>query len=271
MFEWLLNHSKAMGQAARRAVGPDVLIVVNTTGEQAEFWQKRLSKDGIKGAGTIAKENAVILSVSEDNWKGGAGNGLGTLNGFILAARKAHTIGLLALDGESDEKALVGAFLRYCRDKSVFMYHTAGKGSRIAPLPAAEINSKSNVKLPEMLPFDGEWKTITILEEGIKETSIYAHSRKNRLSVFWGDQIFIPAKGVEFEGTHHGEIFDINGNKLRFQLLLRQSKMMPKQVITIIVFAGIVAVAVVVIRRLRNARKKNIIFCPSNSNKNLLV
>ena len=69
----------------------------------------------------------------------------------------------------------------------------------------------------------------------------------------------------------YGEIFDINGNKLRFQLLLRQSKMMLKQIITIIVFAGIVAVAVVVIRRLRNARKKNIIFCPSNSNKNLLV
>ena len=207
MFKWLLNHSKAMSQAARKAVGPDVLIVVNTTCEQADFWQKRLTKDGIKGAGTIAKENAVILSVSEDNWKGGAGNGLGTLNGFILAARKAHTIGLLDIDGESDEKALVSAFLSYCSDKSVFMYHTAGKGSRIAPLPSAEINSKSNVKLPEMLSFNGKWKTITILEEGIKETSIYAHSRKNRLSVFWGDQIIVNEHSVDFDRIHHIEIF----------------------------------------------------------------
>ena len=30
----------------------------------------------------------------------------------------------------------------------------------------------------------------------IKQTKIYASSRRGRLSVFWGDQIFVPAKSV---------------------------------------------------------------------------
>ena len=207
MFKGLINNSKSTSHSDQKAVGPDILIVVNMTCEQANFWQKRLTKDGTRGAGTIAKENAVILSVSEDNWKGGAGNGLGTLNGFILAACKARDMGLLDVAPFSGKKILVSVFLEYCRDKSVFMYHTAGKGSRIAPLPLAEINSKSNVKLPEMLSFDGIWKTITILEEGIKETSVYAHSRKNRLSVFWGDQIVVNEHSVDFDSIHHIEIF----------------------------------------------------------------
>ena len=83
--------------------------------------------------------------------------------------------------------------------------------------------------------------------------------------------LFIFVSGNYTQIKIYGEIFDINGNKLRFQLLLRQSGVILKQIITIIVFANIIVITIVVIRRLCNARKKNIIFCPSNSNKNLLI
>ena len=47
---------------------------------------------------------------------------------------------------------------------------------------------------------------ITVLEAIIKQTSIYASSRKGRLSVFWGDQIFFPTKPTNYKPTHHIDI-----------------------------------------------------------------
>ena len=47
---------------------------------------------------------------------------------------------------------------------------------------------------------------MTILESVIKQTGCYAKSRKGRLSVFWGDQVFIPTAPVEYTVTHHVDI-----------------------------------------------------------------
>ena len=38
---------------------------------------------------------------------------------------------------------------------SIGMYHTAGKGTRLAPLPGAENNNKPGVKLPALLKVVG--------------------------------------------------------------------------------------------------------------------
>lgn len=90
---------------------------------------------------------------------------------------------------------------------SVGLYHTAGKGTRLAPLPGAENNNKPGVKLPATIKLnDGKSAAITILEAVIKQTSCYAKSRLGRLSVFWGDQVFIPTVPVEYTATHHIDI-----------------------------------------------------------------
>lgn len=90
---------------------------------------------------------------------------------------------------------------------SVALYHTAGKGTRLAPLPGAENNNKPGVKLPSVLPLaEGEegagsssHAVLTILEAVIKQTGVYAPSRRGRLSVFWGDQVFIPSAPATYK------------------------------------------------------------------------
>ena len=202
--EKLIRTSKDMAEAADKGVGPDVVIIVSSPDLQTKFWQDTLTgSDNKHGSGVVVKKDAVVLSVSESNWKGGAGNGLGTLNGIIQAARKARDIGLLEDYGlpRSAKKAsveeLIDALLAYCAGKSIFMYHTAGKGTRTSPLPGVEINSKPNIKL----------FNTNILESVLKQTSIYAPSRKGRISVFWGDQVIVNESDVDFEGRHHVEIF----------------------------------------------------------------
>lgn len=90
--------------------------------------------------------------------------------------------------------------------KSIALYHTAGKGTRLAPLPGAENNNKPGVKLPGTIAVGEKKSPITILEAVIKQTGCYAKSRGGRLSVFWGDQIFIPTVPVEYPVTHHVDI-----------------------------------------------------------------
>ena len=89
---------------------------------------------------------------------------------------------------------------------SVGLYHTAGKGTRLAPLPGAENNNKPGVKLPASVDINGEPSAITILESVTKQTGCYAKSRHGRLSVFWGDQIFVPTVSVEYKASHHIDI-----------------------------------------------------------------
>lgn len=45
-----------------------------------------------------------------------------------------------------------------------------------------------------------------MLEAVVRQTGIYAPSRKGRLSVFWGDQVFLPSVDFAYTPTHHIDI-----------------------------------------------------------------
>eukprot|EP00164_Ancoracysta_twista_P000204 GFYU01000295.1.p2 GENE.GFYU01000295.1~~GFYU01000295.1.p2 ORF type:complete len:542 (+),score=212.82 GFYU01000295.1:157-1782(+) len=171
------------------ANGYDYVLVCTSNESQENFWQNRL----MKSRGLIAKKEAQVVCVHED-WDGGAGNGLGTLYAYVKAAAKAkETLGVDLLDE-----------LR--SGKSAALYHTAGKGTRLAPLPGAENNNKPGVKLPSILCIDGENVEMTILEAVVKQTGAYAQSRTGRLSVFWGDQVFVPSLPSTYKPSHHADI-----------------------------------------------------------------
>lgn len=53
---------------------------------------------------------------------------------------------------------------------------------------------------------DGTHEPITVLEAVVRNSGIYADSRKGRLSVFWGDQIFVPTAPFRYTPTHHVDI-----------------------------------------------------------------
>lgn len=161
--------------------GYSVAIVCTSDEQQAAYWQQRL--DALKG--TVVPTNSSNLAVAED-WPGGAGNFLGTLYAWQKACAK-H-----ALSGRD-----LAAELR--AGASVALFHTAGKGTRLAPLPGAENNNKPGVKLPG----PGE---PSILESVIRQTGAYASSRPGRLSVYWGDQVFIPSVPAEHTPQHHADI-----------------------------------------------------------------
>eukprot|EP01038_Epipyxis_sp_PR26KG_P007163 gene7163-9766_t len=170
--------------------GFDVIIVCCSSLKQADYWQHRLEQ----GKGSIIPPSTAVLSVEED-WPGGAGNALGTLYAFTKAAKlAAEKYGLDILTDLTSSKISIG------------LYHTAGKGTRLAPLPGSENNNKPGVKLPANIQIGGKLSSVTILEAVIKQTSCYAKSRLGRLSVFWGDQVFIPTVSVEYISLHHVDI-----------------------------------------------------------------
>jgi hypothetical protein len=111
----------------------DVTIICSTDDHQASHWMSVLQ------AGLL-RNTKCVLAVSED-WTscGGAGNGLGTLYAFQKACRLAA----------STEKLGTGAFDLAAElasgSVSAALYHTAGKGTRMAPLPASENNNKPGV------------------------------------------------------------------------------------------------------------------------------
>mmetsp|Transcript_3930 Transcript_3930/g.5170 ORF Transcript_3930/g.5170 Transcript_3930/m.5170 type:complete len:552 (-) Transcript_3930:200-1855(-) len=204
--------SEAALQAAVQAMNNgelfDVIIVCTTDDHQASYWMNRLS-NGVcarkKSGGSIANDSPypMVLAVSEDwNSGSGAGNGLGTLYAFQKAAKLAQELhgkeGTAAVD-------LMSALQK--GEISAALYHTAGKGTRLAPLPAGENNNKPGVKLPFGLrDKDGNMQSLTVLEAVVKQTGIYASSRKGRLSVFWGDQVFLPSAPFQYKSTHHADI-----------------------------------------------------------------
>jgi hypothetical protein len=173
-----------------KSSGFSVVIVCCSSKAQARYWQKRLEE----GRGSVLQKSTIVLSVEED-WPGGAGNALGTFYAFQNAEKLASS--RYGIDISSQLKA--GSI-------SVGLYHTAGKGTRLAPLPGAENNNKPGVKLPVTVKIDGKNVPMTILEAVIKQTGCYANSRPGRLSVFWGDQIFIPTANVEYNVAHHVDI-----------------------------------------------------------------
>ena len=170
--------------------GFNVVIICCSSAQQARYWQKRLEE----GRGYVLPKDCIVLSVQED-WPGGAGNALGTLYAFKNACKTAsQRYGL-----DLQDKLRSGSF-------SIGLYHTAGKGTRLAPLPGAENNNKPGVKLPVTVKIGGRLAPMTILEAVIKQTGCYAGSRPGRLSVFWGDQIFIPTVPVQYEVKNHIDI-----------------------------------------------------------------
>ena len=186
------NRGNALA-AMLKVEGFDVIIICCGTSHQAAFWQARLER----GRGVIVPQDATVLCVHED-WPGGAGNGLGTLYAWTKAAKLAEDKG----DSQLASKLASGSI-------SAALYHTAGKGTRLAPLPGAENNNKPGVKLPATAPLgvDGAVVPLTILESVVKSTGIYASSRKGRLSVFWGDQVFVPTKSYEYDAKRaHADI-----------------------------------------------------------------
>lgn len=153
----------------------DIVIVSTSHPKQEAFWQNRLTKV----SKSLFKPKTLILSVLED-WPEGAGNGLGTLYAYQKACKKSQELYGIDLN----EKLENGA--------SIALYHTAGQGKRISPLVICEQGNKSAVKLPGFVNSSTP-ELLTILEGVIKQTSAYAPFFKGRLSVFWGDQIFIPS------------------------------------------------------------------------------
>jgi hypothetical protein len=97
------------------------------------YWQNRLEAT----RGQIMPESSIVLAVHED-WVGGAGNALGTLYAVQKAAAKA-----VSQDIDLLQRLVDGA--------SVALFHTAGKGTRLSPLPGSEINNKPGVKLPSIV------------------------------------------------------------------------------------------------------------------------
>mmetsp|Transcript_50359 Transcript_50359/g.129708 ORF Transcript_50359/g.129708 Transcript_50359/m.129708 type:complete len:535 (-) Transcript_50359:386-1990(-) len=183
--EILSKHVEMM----RFDTGYDIVIVCTSNESQEEYWQSRLEH----GKGQIIPKNAAIVAVHED-WEGGAGNGLGTLYAFEKAAKKHQEL----TGKDIIEEMETGA--------SVALFHTAGKGTRLAPLPGSENNNKPGVKLPASLIVKGVSSPLTILEAVIKQTGIYAPSRKGRLSVYWGDQVFVPSTSPTYTPSHHADI-----------------------------------------------------------------
>lgn len=77
----------------------------------------------------------MVIAVSED-WSStsGAGNGLGTLYAF----QKACLVAKEKYGADLASELMEGKI-------SAALYHTAGKGTRLAPLPASENNNKPGV------------------------------------------------------------------------------------------------------------------------------
>jgi hypothetical protein len=187
----MLGYIDSINEVPRKSLGYDYIIISTNSPHERRYWEKRLKAT----RGTVSNESCTVFSIYEDwNLKDGAGNLLGTLYAWNEADRVFR---------ESSGKTLMDE-LRL--GKSIAMYHIAGLGTRMAPLPGAECNSKSAVKLPCIIPLEGKSiAPLTILEAVILQTGPFAASRKGRLSVWWGDQVFIPSN-YESPGTHHVEI-----------------------------------------------------------------
>jgi hypothetical protein len=123
--------------AALDAIGKsyyDVTIICTTDDYQASYWMNILENGLLK---SDTSNNHKVLAVSEDwNDKGGAGNGLGTLYAWTKACELASK--KYGSNFNMSNELLNGTI-------SAALYHTAGKGTRLAPLPASENNNKPGV------------------------------------------------------------------------------------------------------------------------------
>ena len=115
----------------------DVTIICTTDDHQADYWMNKLAQGVCKKPENAKPDDLfpMVLAVSED-WidAGGAGNGLGTLYAFIKATKLAQEKYKVNLEELLSQKKI-----------SASLFHTAGKGTRLAPLPASENNNKPGV------------------------------------------------------------------------------------------------------------------------------
>ena len=148
--------------------GFDAVIVCCSTEHQATYWGERL----VQTRGSACKKDALVYAVCED-WtnKDGAGNGLGTLYAYAKAKKLAEAKDAKDLDLILSNGGAIG------------LYHTAGKGTRLAPLPGAENNNKPGVKLPAVVAVAGEARNLTILEAVVRQTNRNVKERPGRVSV----------------------------------------------------------------------------------------
>lgn len=115
----------------------DVTIVCTTDDYQAEFWMSKLKKTSSSSSSSADDDGPfpLVVAVSED-WTdpSGAGNGLGTLYAWQKACLYAQEHYQVDLATQLSDGSISAA-----------LYHTAGKGTRMAPLPASENNNKPGV------------------------------------------------------------------------------------------------------------------------------
>jgi hypothetical protein len=120
----------------------DVTVICCTDDHQAEFWMTKL-KHGAHGASSSSSSSSsvfpLVIAVSED-WSdpSGAGNGLGTLYAWKKACDYAKSSSTVTDNPDLESLLQQGTI-------SAALYHTAGKGTRLAPLPASENNNKPGV------------------------------------------------------------------------------------------------------------------------------
>ena len=141
----------------------DVTIVCTTDDHQAAYWMDRLAA-GICSHATKEKgaNFPMVLAVSEDWGGAGAGNGLGTLYAF----QKAHALAM--------EKYGVDLTAELAQGKvSAGLFHTAGKGTRMAPLPASENNNKPGVVCTVCINMYCDCVIIGILLSCIGDLSVF--------------------------------------------------------------------------------------------------
>lgn len=162
----------------------NVVIISTNDALQADYWQSFFD--------TSETQNVKYIVVYED-WPDGADNGLGSLYAFVKANAQAQKLSNL------DLKQVLAA------EGTVSIFHCAGMGKRLYPLTASEKNNKSAVKIP------GKSGTQTILELILTHTLTLTPHQKGRLSVFWGDQIFIPSTTLTSPNDHIN-IFAMVGN-----------------------------------------------------------
>lgn len=149
----------------------DIIIITSSRPMQAEYWQQRIATT----PSLHLSPDTIVIGVHE-NWPDGAGNGLGTLYAFQQAQKMAkihhnHDLFQDLKDGAS-----------------ISIYHTAGLGKRLSPLTAVEGNNKPAVKLPCEI----EHYQMSIIDAVIKQSLQLSPHRRGRVSVFWGDQLFLP-------------------------------------------------------------------------------
>lgn len=186
----LLTCNTAEGKLATEsdAIGMDFLIISTSTQEQQEYWEKQLNSL----RGSLIKSNAYVMVIHEQ-WPGGAGSGFGTFYAYQQAQLKAKELyGIDLIDFQNQGHA-------------VAIYHTSGQGKRMSPLTASEKNNKSAVKLPTGLPFADH--SLSILEAVIWQSASLAPIRQGRVSVFWGDQIFLPKQDLKATSQYEIDIF----------------------------------------------------------------